>query len=459
MKKLVALLVALLCLPIFSLSVSAEGFAHEFNSYCKALLTVDLNSEKVIYAKNADERLPMASLTKIMSYIVAYESIPNLEETVITVDRSVIDILEATDSSTAGIVEGEELTGLQLLNLMMVCSGNDAALVLAQYVDTMSGVVVDFSGLAADGTDTRATNMEGSPFVALMNLKAQELGCADTRFTNPHGLYYPEHYSTARDLVKMTKYALTLPHFQEICATKVYTLPPTNQYEEERVLYTTNRMMDPEETDYYYEPADGVKTGSLEESGYCIAVTARNEKAAYLTIALGSPYQTPEGEDIDLHGEMLDAKELFSWAFSSLDTVTVAATGEAAGSLPVTFCQEKETVSLALSGDVSALLPTKLAEGDIQKAVTLPESLEAPVRKGDVIGEITYSYAGEVLGSSQIVAAEDAEKSRMLVLLDKGEKLVKTPSFQIGAAAGLLLIAALIVFVVCRRARKKRTRQ
>ena len=140
-KKLAAGLLAALLLLAAPLSASAEGFTFNWDSddnqgpHCKSLFMLNLDTDTVVYTYNPDEPLPMASMTKIMTYIIAYESIPDLENTVITVPQSVETELLGTGSSLAGVQVGEELTAHTLLYLMMVPSGNDAALTLMKYVD------------------------------------------------------------------------------------------------------------------------------------------------------------------------------------------------------------------------------------------------------------------------------------------------------------------------------------
>ena len=135
----------------------------------------NLDTDTVVYEKDADLRLEPASCTKIMTYIVAAEHISDLEGTKITVSDYIEPTLTGTGSSMAGVITGEELTALQLLNLMMVPSGNDASLVLAEYVG---------------GLETGATGDEAvKNFVQMMNDKAAELGLSNTHFNNPHGLH------------------------------------------------------------------------------------------------------------------------------------------------------------------------------------------------------------------------------------------------------------------------------
>ena len=281
-KKLAAGLLAALLLLAAPLSASAEGFTFNWDSddnqgpHCKSLFMLNLDTDTVVYTHNPDEPLPMASMTKIMTYIIAYESIPDLENTVITVPQSVETELLGTGSSLAGVQVGEELTAHTLLYLMMVPSGNDAALTLMKYVDEQyalgkiqepasseASALPETSSTAEEPqsqpesglssqpvsavSETSAapessssgegdedfsetggqdpTDYTGSYFVRRMNEKAAELGCTNTHFTNPHGLHNDNHYASARDMAAITKYAMTLPYFTEICGTTAYIKP------------------------------------------------------------------------------------------------------------------------------------------------------------------------------------------------------------------------------------------
>lgn len=281
---LAAFFTAALLLPFACPSV--KGAQVDFETSSQALYMVDLNTQEVVYQKNATQRMAPASCTKIMTYIVAAEAIADLENTKIIAGSNVATLLQGTDSSLSGIRQGEELTALQLLNCMMIPSGNDAALVLAEYVG--QGSV--------------------STFVEKMNEKARELGCRNTRFSNPHGLHNEGHYTTAQDLYTMTKYAMALPYFMEIVTQTEYTLPPTNLYAGARTVYTTNKMMDKNETVYYESYIRGIKTGYHDQAGYCLVTTAQKQEERYLIVALGAPIEA-------VHGEMLDTKNLYDWAF------------------------------------------------------------------------------------------------------------------------------------------------
>lgn len=125
----------------------------------------------------------------------------------------------------------------------------------------------------------------------------------------------------------LTEYALTMPYFTDVTSQTYYTQPPTNMTSEERTVTTTNRMLLSYD-DEYYTYATGVKTGSLNESGYCISATATYDGYSYLVVCMGSPYIDSEGNHIDYHGEMYDAATLFRWAFLNIENKTLVTDGE-----------------------------------------------------------------------------------------------------------------------------------
>ena len=192
----------------------------------------------MVYEKNADKRREPASTTKIMTYIVVYENVEDPDNTTVTISEKIRDELLGTGSSLSGIQVGDILTVKQLLYCMMIPSGNDAALALADFVG---------------GGDVQK-------FVDMMNEKAAELGCTNTHFMNPHGLHDDEHYTTARDLAIITQYAMMLPDFMDITnTTNIYYKPYGGpDAEEKRLLVTTNRLihknLDPQ---YYYQYGAG----------------------------------------------------------------------------------------------------------------------------------------------------------------------------------------------------------
>lgn len=440
------ILAAVMMVNTFPQSVKAEeGFTYEFDKNCKAYYMFDPTDESVVYSVNADEVLPMASLTKIMTFIVASENIPDIENTVVIVSDTISIELEDTQSSLAGVCSGEELTVLQLLNMMMIPSGNDAALALQIYYEE------EIVGIEHDNTG------KNSPFIDLMNIKAEELGCTNTHFVNSHGLHDEDHYSTARDIGKIVQYALTLPYFKEIVNTTEYIIPATNVSAEERTIEATNKMLrkDYENGAYYYQYANGVKTGSHNEAGYCIAASATKDAQNYVAIVLGSPMLSEAGEYIDYHGEMIDAAELFDWGFENLSRQELCGTSDVISEVPLQYAWKKKTIDLIPDKRATAILPNGVTEEDLEIVLEVPEFVQTPVEEGIILGKVTYSYNGEVLAEVNLKAAETVEKSNILY----GLAIIKSIVISIWYWLVIVLIVVLILIYNEQKRRKELQRK
>lgn len=533
MKKLFAVFLAVVCLvSVCAMPAAAEGFEFGWDTdpknpngpHCKAYLMLNLDTDTVVYSENADEQLPMASLTKIMSYIVAYESIPNIENTLITIPQSVVDELVGTGSSVAEFSVGETYTGLDLLYLMMVPSGNNAALTLAKYVDQLyaEGKLDGQTGAAASSAadssaqsassnsssqpdssegsqtssaprandDPEAVSQSGggqgvlsteglapaygeegfngsdytgrSYFVQLMNEKAAELGCTNTHFTNPHGLHNEAHYSTARDMVTITEYAMSLPHFTEITGTTAYNYAPQENPDLVRTANTTNQMLTnyaSDEVSYYYAYATGVKTGSHNQAGYCIVSSATYGGYTYVVCCMGSPMLDANGDRISLHGEMLDAATLFRWALTSLGKMTIVAQGDILADIPLEYAWKKDTLQLVAGENVSVMLPSSVDVSSIIVETDVPESAQAPVERGQQLGTATMSYAGEVIATVPLVAAESVSRSEMMSFISQGTSVLTSPWFLIIMGVILLLIIVYIILILLYRKKQKQLRR
>lgn len=421
----------------FPVTIQAASFEVDFSTYCEALLLINQDTGITVYEKNADKRLEPASMTKIMTYLVVCDQVEDLENTYTTISQNVITELLGTGSSVSGVIAGEELSVYELLNLMMVPSGNDAALALAEYV--------------GDG--------DAQKFVDLMNEKAQELGCRDTHFMNPHGLHDEEHYTTARDMAIIAQAAMKEPYFMEITNQVYYTLRATNKSSEPRTVYTTNRMINQNADggEYYYRYCRGIKTGSHDEAGYCVTTTAVREDLgySYLCVAMNCPEYTESGE-YNVHGEMIDSKNLYQWAFNNLSLKTILESGSVVGEVGLEYAWEKDTVQVLASESFSTILPDSVDASSIVVKTELPETIEAPVKKGTVLGTATLSYAGEELTTVDLVAAETVERSELLYTTDQAKAVLTSQWFLITAAViGTLFLIYLFLLILYRRKKKK----
>ncbi len=529
-RRAAALLAACTLALTLAVPASAEGFPFNWDlddgntgPDCKSLFLLNLDTDTVAYALNPDEELPMASMTKIMTYIVAYETIPDIENAIIPMPQSVEDDLEGTDSSAADMFPGESFRGIDLLYMMMVPSGNNAALTLAKYVDSLyesgqlapketaqpespssqepgasqksgafqkSGASQESSGLTSSGTDSSLpedldpeadVDPEADPegpgegesepgafdpnrpdytgrsyFVQLMNEKAAELGCKHTHFTNPHGLYHENHYTTAREMAAITQYAMTLPSFTEITGTLSYNYKPVGS-EEVRTATTTNKLLlnyidDSSGLCYYYPYATGIKTGSLDQSGWCVTASATAYGYTYIAVAMGDM----EGYETGVHNEMIDCATLFRWALRNLEKKTVAVQGDVMSSVKLKYAWNKDELQLVAGENVAVMLPSSVDSTSILVTPNVPESVEATVRKGEQIGTATLSYAGETIATVPLVAAESVERSEAIQVWEQGKSVLTSPWFLvIMAGIAALLIVYIILILLYRRKQKQ----
>lgn len=440
-KKLFPLLYLILtvCMLVPSYA-SAATFNIDFETNSAAIELINLDTDTIVYQKNADAKRAPASTTKIMSFIVVSEQIEDLENTQVTVTKEVVDRLLGTGSSLSGIKENDVLTVMQLLNCMMVPSGNDAALVLADYIG----------------------NGNADAFVELMNQKAQELGCINTHFMNPHGLHDENHYTTAHDLYLITKYAMTLPHFTDITDQTRYTYTPAGGPEanQERTLVTTNRLIDPNlDPSLYYRYARGIKTGSHDQAGYCLVSSATKGGYSYMCVALGSPSVDESGNKVTNRGEMIDSKNLYEWAFNNLEMKDVLNSEDSVGEIQLDYAWNKDKLLLVPAKNYSTIMPDSVDVSSVILTKNLPESVEAPIKKGDKIGTATLSYAGQELATVDLVAAESVERSELLHSVDTVKSIFTSTWFLVIAGIILVLVLIYIVLALIYNRKKKNLRK
>ena len=294
-----------------------------------------------------------------------------------------------------------------------------------------------------------------------MNEKAAELGCTNTHFTNPHGLHNDNHYASARDMAAITTYAMTLPYFTEICGTTAYIKPETN-LSEETTIGTTNRLLlNYEQNDgvnYYYQSCTGIKTGSLDESGYCITASATAYGYTYVVVAMGAPMYNEDGSTA-LHTEMLDVRSLFRWAVTSLERKTVAAQGDVLSSVKLDYAFQQDELQLVAGENASVMLPDSVDESSIIVTTDVPESVEAPVAKGEKVGTATLSYADQVLCTVPLVAAESVAKSELVAGWQQGKELLTSPWFLVILAVVAALIIVYVILIVFYRRKQRKLRR
>ena len=399
-------------------------------SHAEAALLVDMNSGRTIYGKNADERLYPASTTKMMTAILALES-GRMEETTTATYEALKSI--TLEDSHMGITIGEELSMVDLVNSMMIYSANDSANVIACH---LGGTMEEF--------------------VDMMNAKALEIGMSNTHFVNPCGVHDDDHYTTANDLATLAQYCMKNEEFREIVKKPSYHIAPTNKYEVDRDLPSTNLFLSMARSSYYmYKPCTGIKTGTTEAAGHCLVSSASYNGQDLLAVVL-------KCDDLDVKENAFSykvSKSLFDFGFNNYESGVVATTGTIVTHSKVAESKKGKAVNLTVESDVNALVPKGVdITKDVEAVTDVPDNLTAPISKGDVLGTVTYTYNGVEMGTANLIAANDVEQDMILHIFLIVIGVIKNPLFFIPVI--LIIIVALIAKSrKKRRERKKRLQQ
>lgn len=438
MKKrlsiLLSIFILLLSIPVFAEptpapSPSADPVKQqsEFPElHAEAALLLDMKTGRVLYAKNENERLYPASTTKMLTAIITLEKC-NLSD-VVTAPSEAIDPITREDSNM-GILKGEQLTVEQLLYGMLVYSANDAANCLAVHI---AGSI--------------------SNFADMMNAKAKELGAVNSHFVNPHGFHDDNHYTTASDLAAIARYGMTIPKFREIVATVRYDIPPTNKYTQVRYLSTTNNLISRiRNTRLYYAPAIGIKTGFTSQAGNCLVAAAKKEDTEFLSVLM----KCPNIGGGDQAYSFTDTRALFEYAFENYQYQTVAANGDIVSDSAVYEAKGGTRVALTVQDTIGALLPVGTdIKTEVTPNIVLNETIKAPLQQGDILGSVSYTYKGEVIGSGSLIATNSVTRDNVLFILHWIVRILTSPFFLIPLA--LLAVFIIYIRIQSRRNRKKR---
>ena len=366
------------------------------DTYSSACLLMEESTGKILYSKNANSIMYPASTTKIMTAILTLEKC-NLSDTAVVSHNAVFSI--PSGYSTASLVEGEILTIEQLLNVLLIPSANDAAVVLAEHI---AGSVEAFSDM--------------------MNSKAVELGCLNTHFVNPNGIHNENHYSTAYDLALIGKYAMQFPTFKEISSKTRYTLPITNAYsKEDRIFNTTNDLIKPNysssPTNYYYKYATGGKTGYTDPAGQCIVATATKDNVSLIAVTLHGDFT----ED-NLSQRALDCKALFEYGFNNFSMVSIAKKGDVASNMKVpNATKDSSSLDLLYSDDIYAFVPNGFDTSSVTPNIKLSSTF-APIAQDTILGTISYdidgsNYSCNLLASHEVYKNQFTKTAMELALL------------------------------------------
>ena len=428
-------LLLLLVLLLAQLSPAALAAAEPPALDAQAALLIDLDSGNILYELNKDQQRAPASLTKIMTALLALEAIESGRATLDDRVTAQADCRQglSEDSSTAGIVPGVVVSFRELLYVTMVGSANEACNVIGSYL--------------AGSVDN---------FVVQMNERAAQLGCTGTHFVNTNGLPAEGHVSTAYDLYLITREAMTHPLFMEMANTAAYE-PESIDVNGGAVMYNSNALLTPYGhygAGYEYAAASGVKTGFTQAAGYCLISTAAKDDVNILAVVMGCKGQL--NAQINEFRNFSDTIHLYDWTFANFSYQNVLTVSETVTKVPVEFAQDDGQVILHAIHDVSLLLPNDTDMSLRETVVTLYEQkLVAPIEKDTVLGEARIFIGGVDYGTVKLVNTVPVELARAQYMLQQ-LRAVFSRGWVLALLAVLLVLAIVYVVLVTRYRRLRR---
>jgi len=365
----------LLFLFVLLFPFQAAG-SEELSLPAKGAILIDADSGRVLYAQNADAKYPMASTTKVMTCLLAVENCT--PEEIVTAGPNA----HGVPGTSIYLSKGEQLTMRDLLYGLMLRSGNDAAVAVAEHI---SGSI--------------------DSFAELMNARARQLG-ADATFINPHGLDASGHAASARALALIAREGLKNPWFREIVSTQRMTIPwSTSEYD--RLLVNKNKLLSG------YDGAIGVKTGFTSKAGRCLVFAAQRDGLTLIGVVLND------------YTWFDDARTLLDWGFENYTACTAVHAGETLACVPVTGGGRVNQVDVVAAQPlICAMRPGE--SGSIQ--LSLPDTLPAPLQAGQIVGSASLIVDGEILCAADLLCAQTVEEGGFLHMLDKIFRLWRATS-------------------------------
>ncbi len=382
MKKLTAFLIA-----AFVLVSSMPVFADAPQVTAPTAILIDSETGRVLYEKNADTKMYPASTTKTMTALLATEY-ENLDEQV-TATQNVVKIERG--SSQIYIEPGEVMTLRQLLYALMLESANDAAIDIAEFI---GGSVENFANM--------------------MNEKAKSLGAVNTHFVNPNGLHDDNHYTTARDMALISREGMKNPVFRELVSTYHYEIPATNKQEVRNYITNSNKLISPYDKNKY-EYAIGIKTGYTTKSQHCLVGGAKKDDIELIAVVMGD----------EKDAMYPDTVALFEYGFANYKKLDLLKKDTIVTTVNVENGDRKLNL---LSTEDYSVLGKDEEINDLQKNKEIKynqETLTAPIKKGDVLGTVTYYLDGKEQKSIPLIAEEDVQSTKLADKLSIATKKIK----------------------------------
>ena len=328
------------------------------NVTATSAIVIEASTGHVIYARNAEQRMFPASTTKIMTLIMALES-GRLDE-LVTIGPNA----DGTEGSTLWLNSGEHIPLRELLHGLIMVSGNDAAVAIAEH---LGGDIPNFT--------------------AQMTRRANELGAKNTQFVNPHGLPSDNHYTTAHDLALITAYGYKLAEFEDIVTAKEKSYDWIHDFP--KIIRSENQML------WLYNGGNGVKTGYTDRAGRCLVSAAKRDGIQIIAVVLDSEYMWN------------DSILLLDYGFQNVKFEKLVKAGEVVKNIPV-MSGRKKSIEVKTTSEI--IMPIFGNDKPYEVIYDLPKFLNAPITNGQKVGQVRIMYDGKEAASSDIIATSDVER-------------------------------------------------
>ena len=432
MKRFCAVLCAFVLVIVLGLPVAAEGINGSAadiapDIMAPAAYVVNLDTNIVVYEKNSETPLQAASLTKMMTTLLLLENYQDQLDTIsVTAPSYIYDLIweKTTNASTADIRKGETQTLRNLLYAMMLPSANEAAYIVADY---MGGGSID-------------------NFVAMMNEEAARIGCTGTTFADPCGLD-TNNVTTARDAYLILRALTSYDIFATVVSTPGYDMGTNDRYTTPGtyVIQNTDKMLN-EGSAYYRSYVRGGKTGSLGEWQNFAGWHSQNGES-YISVLLNVPYDAdPEG----MRPALAETGTIMDWVFDTYTIAPALDTTQPITEVRVAYSTQTDTVMLYPADNMMTLLPAAGGAALTEPVFNVPDELAAPIRQGDVVGTVTLTIQGEVIGTADLIAGSDVSRNQVLYTLSRVSLFFSSTYFKVVIALTIFVVGCYGIYIAGR---------
>lgn len=370
--------------PSASQPMSAENLDLAPNA--KSAILMDADTGTILYEKNSHDRLPPASITKVMTMLLVMEAI---EQGTLRWDEKITVSEHAASMGGSQIFlhSGEQMTVEELMKGVAIASANDASVALAEKIA---------------GTEQL--------FVEMMNEKAKQLGLQNTHFVNSNGLPHDDHYSSAYDIAIMSKELLSYEKVTDF--TGKYQDYLRQDTKDPFWLVNTNKLV------RFYDGVDGLKTGYTSVAKYCLSATAKRDNMRLIAVVLGEPSAKTRN---------LEISNMFDYAFSQYKTHVLFQKGDLIGTYEIDKGSVEE-IEFVAERPIHLLLKKGHPIDNIRHEVIIDEKIALPIKKGDPIAKLKVSDGDEVLAEHMITSPVDVNKANWWTLFKRSTRALFTPN-------------------------------